>query len=300
MIIVKEQILQGRAVMWETWTNEIAVEILAQPHKGPEMCLALGASDTGKTTFVFELAKRLAHSEAVAVVDSDIGQSRIGPPTTIGWTLINKLQKLDIRGVSFVGAVSPVGHLLQFIAATAKCVRQAAAVARITIIDTPGFVGEPAATSLWWAVQDIVQPTKILLLQRDDELKDVADGTRKFDSQLIFIKTPPDVPVKTMSQRQAYRRQKFEEYFRYSSIYRVSLRNVAIQSRINPAADMLINRVIALRDSKGADLAIGQVVSWDLEKNIAFIRAPAVDIDKVKCLIIGDISVEREYEGNGT
>src|SRR3989442_7161458 len=47
--------------------------------------LILGTSDTGKTSLTARLAGALAaRGERVAVVDADVGQSEIGPPTTVG------------------------------------------------------------------------------------------------------------------------------------------------------------------------------------------------------------------------
>jgi polynucleotide 5'-hydroxyl-kinase GRC3/NOL9 len=279
--------------MWEG-----SIETVVEKIRPPETILVLGASDTGKTTFAVELAMRLAKSEPVAFVDADIGQSRIGPPATIGWSVVDSAKKdlsqFDTRGIFFVGAVSPVGHLLQYTAALVKCVRQAAA--RIILIDTPGFVGEPAARSLWWTVQDILRPTKILLLQRDDEMKDFISGARGFDSEVTFITTPPQVPLKSMSQRQAHRQQKFGQYLHNSSFYQLSLNRVAFQARENITADTLIHRIIAMKDSGGNDLAVGRIIKWDVQNGAAVVEAPKINIDSVACLIIGDVW----YEGNGT
>jgi polynucleotide 5'-hydroxyl-kinase GRC3/NOL9 len=282
--------------MWDHEINTVAGGILARPQKAGEAILLLGASDTGKTTFAVELARRLAQAGPVAFVDADIGQSRIGPPTTVGWALMDDPQKdfsqLETRGIFFVGAVSPVGHLLQFTSALVKCVKEAAAAARIVIIDTPGFVADSAATSLWWAVQEILRPTRILLLQRNEELRNFVGGIKGFDSELEFIKTPLHIPQKSIPQRQAFRQQKFEEYFRNSLVYRISLRDIAVQARDNISANVLIHRIIALRDSKGIDLAIGVIVGWDGQNGVAAVQTPAVDINKITCIIIGDVLYE--------
>jgi len=278
--------------MWED-----SIETVAQNIHTPETFLLLGASDTGKTTFAIELALRLAQKEPIAFVDADIGQSRIGPPTAIGSSLIDSSQKdfsqFETQSLCFVGAVSPVGHLLQFTAALVKCVRQASTAAKILIIDTPGYVANPAATSLWWAVTDILRPSKILMLERHDELADFVLGIG-LDCGLVHIKTPGHVPLKSMADRQLNRQKKYKEYFRNSSVYEISLNNVAIQARENLLDYMYINRMIALRDSEGNDLAIGRILKWDYAK--AVVQAPKLDIEKVACLIIGDVI----YEGNDT
>jgi polynucleotide 5'-hydroxyl-kinase GRC3/NOL9 len=91
--------------------------------------LLLGAADTGKTTLMDALAERLARRQPVALVDADTGQSHIGPPTTVGWTLREAHSCAptapEARGIAFVGDVTPVGHLLQLLAALALCVAQA-------------------------------------------------------------------------------------------------------------------------------------------------------------------------------
>src|SRR5918999_822328 len=52
--------------------------------------MVIGEGDTGKTTLVTALANALVERGfRVAVLDADLGQSEIGPPTTIGlgrWT----------------------------------------------------------------------------------------------------------------------------------------------------------------------------------------------------------------------
>jgi polynucleotide 5'-hydroxyl-kinase GRC3/NOL9 len=278
--------------MWEDSTETVAAKIRA-----PEIILILGASDTGKTTFAIELAQRLAQKEPVAFIDADIGQSRIGPPTTIGSSLIDSsnkdFSKFKTQSLCFVGAVSPVGHLLQFTAALIKCVRQASTAAKLLIIDTPGYVANAAATSLWWAVTDILRPSKIVMLERRDELADFVLGI-SLHCELIRIKTPAGMPLKSMADRQSNRQKKYKEYFSDSSAYQISLNNVAIQARENLLDYMYINRMIALRGSDGNDLAIGRILKWDSAN--AAVQAPKVDIEKVACLIIGDVS----YEGNNT
>lgn len=275
--------------MWED-----SVQTVAQKIRSPETVLILGASDTGKTTFAIELAMRLVQNEPVAFIDADIGQSRIGPPTTIGWSLIDDPKKdfsqFNMRGVFFVGALSPVGHLLQFTAALIKCAKEAAAAARIVIIDTPGFVGNSAATSLWWAVQEILLPAKILLLQRRDELQSFVEGAKGFNSQLIFINSPPQVQSKSMPQRQAHRQQKFEEYFRNASIYPLALNNIAVQARETFNADMAIHRIIGLMDSGGKNLAVGLIIEWNNKNGVVVVQSPIVNIDEVACLVIGDVT----------
>ena len=76
--------------------------------------LVLGSVDTGKTTLVTYLANSLVkRGKRVAIVDADVGQSDIGPPTTIGLGLvespIKKMREAKRLAMYFVGAISPEG-----------------------------------------------------------------------------------------------------------------------------------------------------------------------------------------------
>lgn len=99
----------------------------------PGVAMVLGAPDTGKTTRVADAALHLAGAGGlpVAIVDADIGQSTIGPPTTIALSLIKRpvpefsLDTLPLHALLFVGAISPIGHLLQTVVATKRMVEKA-------------------------------------------------------------------------------------------------------------------------------------------------------------------------------
>ena len=87
--------------------------------------LMMGAKDTGKTTCTRDLANELfRRGYSVGVIDADVGQSDIGPPTTIGFgtveTVLEDLSHAVVRHLYFVGSISPKGHLLPVITGTRK------------------------------------------------------------------------------------------------------------------------------------------------------------------------------------
>lgn len=260
------------------------------------ICLILGAADTGKTTLAAALTGRLVQSQAVGIIDADIGQSHIGPPTTVGWVVVNE-PKVDFSqvtpgGISFVGDVTPVGHLLQLTAAITQCVQQVSKVTDLIIIDTPGFISGPAASALWWTVQRILKPKLILAVQRDSELSDILAGLQNLGSHIELVKAPPQIPTKSPQARRRYRQDKFKRYFQDPHLYNVSLSNVAIQADRNLRSESLIGRLAALRDEKGIDLAIGIINDRQDDEDIVVIKAPQLDISQVRCLVIGDVSID--------
>ena len=277
------------------WADTIAQQLIDSGSVGSGVCLILGASDTGKTTLAASLAKHAASSRPVAIVDADIGQSHIGPPATVGWAIADSckgLSQLSAKGLSFVGDVTPTGHLLQLTAAIAQCVQQASEAAGLIIIDTPGFIHGPAAAALWWTVQRILKPASMLAVQRSNELKDILVGFEFLDTKLVFINCPQEIPTKSPLARQRYRQKQFAEYFRDYCIYNISLTKVAVQRSRISGGDNLINRLLALRDGNGIDLAIGVITDWRQSENIVVVRAPKLDISRVRCIVIGDISID--------
>ncbi len=316
-----------QALMSQDWADKIAQRLLGRGLIQTGICLILGAADTGKTTLAAALASAvlLRKSEAagcaasrgpVGIIDADIGQSHIGPPTTVGWALVDSQQvnfrvktslfsqtsgtfascygfsQLTVGGISFVGDITPVGHLLQLTAAIVQCVRQVSKAAKLTIIDTPGFIRGPAAAALWWTVQRILQPQLILAVQRNKELSDVLAGLQFQDLGLELIKSAPQIPVKSPRDRRRYRQSKFSKYFRDSCLYNISLSDVAVQTGRNLSREGLVSRLVGLRDKKGTDIAIGVITDWQNEKNIVIIRAPKINIQQIQCLVIGDVTID--------
>ncbi|MBA7649252.1 hypothetical protein ES703_57047 [subsurface metagenome] len=282
--------------MSQDWAEKVAQQLLSRGLIQTGTCLILGAADTGKTTLAATLAKHAASSQPVGIIDADIGQSHIGPPTTVGWAVVDNPQidfsQLAAGGISFVGDVTPVGHLLQLTAAITQCVQQVSEVAKLIIVDTPGFIRGPAASALWWTVQRILKPKLILAVQRSDELSDILVGLQSAELQLELVKSPSQIPTKSPQDRQSYRQSQFSKYFRDSYLYNISLRDVAVQMSRNLSRESLVHRLVALRDGKGRDTTIGLITDWQDDRGIVVVRAPQLDIQQIRCLVIGDIAID--------
>lgn len=280
---------------WD-WADKIAQRLSSQDLMQKGICLILGASDTGKTTLTMSLAKQLACRQPIGIVDADIGQSHIGPPTTVGWAVVDKppldFSKLAVSGISFVGHVTPVGHLLQLTAAIVQGVQQLSKVTELIIIDTPGLIRGPAAAALWWAVQQILKPRLILAVQQGDELSGILSGLRSFDLQLERIESPPQIAIKSPQERQNYRKSQFISYFRDAGLYNINLTDIAVQPGRSLSGESFINRLVALRNQKGIDVALGVITGWQQEGYVMVVKAPPLDINQICCLVIGDVTID--------
>ena len=71
------------------------------------------------------------------------------------------------------------------------CVEQAAQAADVVLIDTPGLVTGGAACTLWWTVQRLLRPQRILAVQRENELGEVLRGLQPGVSAIELIAGAP-------------------------------------------------------------------------------------------------------------
>jgi polynucleotide 5'-hydroxyl-kinase GRC3/NOL9 len=287
--------------MSQSWAEEMADRITGAGAPLEGGYLFLGAADTGKTTLLSGLAARLATKRPVALVDADIGQSHIGPPATVGWTVIDGRpaacpEYLEAQGMAFVGDVTPVGHLLQLTAALMVCVEQAARAADVMLIDTPGLVSGGAACSLWWTIQRLLRPRRIIAVQRQNELADLLKGLQPEVSAIELIRTPPELRRKSPETRQEHRRGLFDRYFQNAATHTLDLSQLAVRTThaMSPQDD--VGRLGGLSGEAGQDIAICVIERWRPEEAKATVRAPRLDWQRVHCITVGDARIDARLE----
>ena len=211
---------------------EIANKIL----KDRGAVLVLGATDTGKSICTLLFANFWAkHGRKVGIVDVDMGQSDLGPPTTMGMVLINKptksLKEFSTDSLYFIGSTSPLNYFLPTICGTKKLIDEGKKKgAEIIIVDTTGLVkGNPGRT-LKENMIDIISPSHIIALQREDELEHILKNINLTDGIVIHRLSPcTEVKRKTYFQRREAREEKFRKYFEDASSLKINLINLNIK-----------------------------------------------------------------------
>ncbi len=197
--------------------------------------MVLGARDVGKTTFTALLANRqLAHGIRVAVVDADVGQSEIGPPTTIGVGLVEvpvpTLHAVVPLAIYFVGSNTPRGRMLETVNGVRAMVAKAQdAGAESVIVDTTGFVSGAAARRLKCAKVEAVRPQFVVAIQRKDELEHLLRPLERRKLRLIRLPVPETVVLKSPEMRQQRRVMRFFRYFQDARLHTFALPDVACE-----------------------------------------------------------------------
>lgn len=197
--------------------------------------MLLGARDVGKTTFAALLANRqLGHGIRVAVVDADVGQSEIGPPTTIGMGLLEvpvpTLHAVVPQAIYFVGSNTPRGRMLETVnGVRAMVARAAEAGAESVLIDTTGFVSGASARRLKCAKVEAVRPQFVVAIQRKDELEHILRPLQGRSCRLIRLPVPETVVTKSPEMRQQRRMMRFFRYFQDSRPHTFALSQIACE-----------------------------------------------------------------------
>jgi polynucleotide 5'-hydroxyl-kinase GRC3/NOL9 len=269
--------------------------------------ILLGATDTGKSTLAKFLIFNLCQQELkVALIDADIGQSFLGPPTTIGlsvfksdpdWQLV-----LSPPEIFFVGSVTPEGHFSIHLKGVKKMVDRAVSHgADVILVDTTGFVSGEGGKELKRRKIELLSPRFILALQKSDELEPILKPDPGNALPRIFrLPLSERVKPKSMEERRMYRTDKFEEYFKHSVVQELAVEGLQMEGEVlDPNGETLpldwalrINGLlIGLKDSDDETLALGVIKNYVVEKKVVRVSTPLREVERVKTIRLSSLKV---------
>jgi polynucleotide 5'-hydroxyl-kinase GRC3/NOL9 len=191
--------------MWQEIVNKILIEKF-------RTILLIGDTDTGKSslaTFIVNLA--LKKNLKPAVIDADMGQGDLAPPTAIGGTIIENpitdLRNLDAQIYEFIGNTSPVGFEDVTINAIRQIVKKIAIDSDICIINTDGYIHN----------NGIDYKVKMAKKLRSDLVvclgeKSIFESFRSEYSSLVLHNKGPTKIVKSRIERNQRRLNQFLRY----------------------------------------------------------------------------------------
>ncbi|MGH9197470.1 MAG: Clp1/GlmU family protein [Acidimicrobiia bacterium] len=267
----------------------------------------LGGLDTGKTTFGLSLASKAGDKDIpTAYVDADVGQSTIGPPTTVGLKYITNLEKVDRDTVrvadelAFVGSTTPRGHLVSLTAGTGRLVQHAKdAGCELIVVDTSGFISGIQAELLKYYKIELIRPDAIVGFERGWELDPIGGIVQRFfPSEATILKAEGLAAERSVEERLAYREERLKEYFK-PPVSRWRVKTSVFMPTIPPETDLsrLDGIVVGLEDGKGNCLGIG-LLEYDSEEDILRMVSPIAE--GAKGLLLGSVRLNLEGQTIGT
>jgi len=286
--------------------------ILDALEKEKGIAIILGATDTGKSTLakflIFNLCKR---GLKVALVDADIGQSFLGPPTTIGFSIFKSDPTWELilspPEIFFVGSITPEGFFPIHLKGTKRMVDKACSPeADVIIVDTTGFILGESGKELKKRKIDLLSPKFLIALQKSSEIEPLLE-LYQGNSHYIIIRLPLSDQVKprTVEERRSNRTNKFQDYFKHAVIQELTIENVQTEGEVlDPNGDILpldwalkINGLlVGLKNDNDETLALGIIRNYSEEKRILRISTPLKEVERVKTIQLSSQKVIPLYE----
>ena len=258
--------------------------------------MVIGAPDTGKSTFAQYLYRQLcAESRRATFLDGDPGQSMLGPPTTMSLAFGTSgdiaFPPQGKTWRSFVGAVTPRGHMLPVLVGAARLVQAAQAHgAEAIVYDTSGLVSPTeGGLNLKLSKIDLLRPSGVFALQREQELELFLTPLRRSRRVRVVDLCPsPSIQPRNTLTRQAYRATQFAQYFHMARPLAVDWERFAVV----PSPGFTFHRLAALEDADGFTLALGIVQVADFRNKQVELLTPLKTLEGVDTLRLGDLTLD--------
>ena len=139
--------------------------------------MLVGDTDTGKSTLAIYLANTAIRRGLIpSIIDADIGQGDLAPPTAIGAAILSK-QVVDLRDVNtslfeFVGSISPVGFEELIAKKLKSMLDRTSKLADICIVNTDGYVRNGGIQYKAMIAKEL-QPDAVISLGENVEMFDM-------------------------------------------------------------------------------------------------------------------------------
>lgn len=198
---------QAGTSMWRCLVDQVFALIAV--NKKTFTVMLVGDTDTGKSTLAIYLANMAIRRGLVpSVIDGDIGQGDLAPPTAIGAAVLSK-QVVDLRDVyvdnnnntnlfEFIGSISPAGFECLIAKKLRSMLDRTSPLADICIVNTDGYVRD-GGVEYKKTIAEEIQPDLVICLDDDDDLFD--SGEHMFGSWQILRARPSSQTYKSRIER---------------------------------------------------------------------------------------------------
>ena len=177
--------------------------------------LIIGMMDVGKSTMAALLGnKALARGYRVAVIDADVGQNDLGPPTTISLARMSKyvthLRQLVAEKSIFLQSTSLEKIWPKAVEQIARAVKYAKATwsADSVIVNTDGWVLDQDAVVFKRRLIERLEPSLVVAIQVEKELEPIIQGFKN----VAVVPPPPYARARSREDRTIHREMGYGRY----------------------------------------------------------------------------------------
>ncbi len=237
-----------------SWENT-AKEVLSL--KKPVTVMVMGGVDSGKTSFCTFLANEALRKKwKTGVIDADLGQSDVGPPSTIGFNFVSEpvkdLFEIKAENACFVGLTSPSGAVNKVIEGLTELKNGVMeADVDFLIVNTDGWVdGEDAAKykiELW----KTISPSVVVGIRQEDELTPILTALK--EANFLSIDSPRLVQRRNREKRKILRELSYKKYLKQAKVHPFALNWVKVEgSLLGVGSPLAPGRMEKIRSLLGA------------------------------------------------
>jgi polynucleotide 5'-hydroxyl-kinase GRC3/NOL9 len=200
---------------------------------GEGIVVVIGGADTGKTTLCTFLSNYLlSENRQVAVVDADIGQTDLGPPTTMAAgevkTKVTNLSQIKPSERLFIGLTSP-GHAKgKVVRGIKRLVGYHAKPGKMVIVNTDGWVSGSEAALYKLRMLDELHPDITLGIGDDDISPILQAGNRT----TLLVGSPDTIKERTRVDRRELRSLGYQKYLDGASLRTFRMNGVKLHHRM--------------------------------------------------------------------
>jgi len=204
----------------ESWQSAVKT-VLAGENK-PAVIMIVGAIDVGKTSFCAYLANMALRKKLrVTFVDADLGQSDLGPPSTIGSCQITKPIRdpfeIEAEDIRFIGVTSPSSALSEAISGITEMTGKALKLGTdLLIVNTDGWVDGEDAVRYKLTVAKRIKPSMLIGIQEQSELTFLLGALPEVQS--IAVESSPSVRKRDREERKLLRELGYKKYLKGAAV----------------------------------------------------------------------------------
>jgi len=218
----------------------------------------LGGIDSGKTSFCIYLANIALNSgRKVALIDGDLGQSDIGPPGTLGLSIIRKpfvdTFNLNPDRIIFIGVTSPYNVTEHVVNGLVKLRDKALNMGSdFIIVNTDGWIEGFDAMNYKCRLIKNLEPRFTVIMWNNEDMKLIVDlltgaGTK---IEILTVDVPKNIRKRDREMRKAIRETLYKKYLRDGKVRSIPLSwikingNLEIRGKMDQALKKEIEEIV--------------------------------------------------------
>jgi polynucleotide 5'-hydroxyl-kinase GRC3/NOL9 len=199
---------------WSALAEKVTMERTAQLR-----IMIFGGPDAGKNTLITYLNNKLLRAGfKVAIMDADMGQSEIGPPTTMSVACLEnpifELLEAEPDSIFFVGSTSPSYVVSRVLKGAEELLSHLHNVHgnEDLIVNMPGWISGQGVTDFVLQMISKTNTSHLVSLQRENEVEEILKEVAS-KVELTRLTVSPYAKPRTREERKFLRETSYRKYF---------------------------------------------------------------------------------------